>query len=89
MGKRLGWDIAMTADLAIETGGRRRRMWGCVSVFHGGCCFEGYPHLWEIGSDFESLAALGVVCPLFPSPVKLSLFDPQVSLLCSLSPGCH
>lgn len=27
---------------------------------------EGYPHLWEVVSDFKSLAALEMVCPLFP-----------------------
>lgn len=57
-----------------------------VSDFHGGHCSKAVWAslcLWEVVTSFESLAALGVRCPLFPSPVKLSLFDPQVSLLCS------
>lgn len=82
MGKRLGWDAVMTAYLAIETGARTRRVWGVCECFPWWFLLEGCPHLGEVVSDFELLAALGVVCPLIPSPVKLSLFDPQVSLLC-------
>lgn len=87
MEKRLGWVTAVTAYLAIETGGRRR-VWRVCECFPWWFLLEGYPHLWEVVSDFESLAALGVVCPLFPSPVKLSLFDQQVSLLYSFCLLC-